>query len=130
MVLHMSHVKMYTLNIGTQHFKSLWNMNMTFCLTNWLPHYPLSPEGCVCLVTQSRPALCNPMDCSSPGSSVHRIFQARILKWVAISSSKVFSWPGIEPRSPALAGRFFYHWATWEALVKDMFMYYKVEHNE
>ena len=40
---------------------------------------------CVCvLVAQSCPALCNPMDCSLPGSSVHGIFQARILEWVAI----------------------------------------------
>ena len=36
--------------------------------------------------TQSCPTLCDPMDCSSPGSSVHGIFQARILEWVAISS--------------------------------------------
>ena len=33
-------------------------------------------------VTQSCPTLCDPMDCSPPGSSVHGIFQARILKWV------------------------------------------------
>ena len=36
---------------------------------------------------------CNPMDCSSPGSSVHGISQARILKWVAISFSRESSWP-------------------------------------
>ena len=36
-------------------------------------------------VLQSCPTLCNPMDCSPPGSSVHGILQARILKWVAIS---------------------------------------------
>ena len=48
---------------------------------------------CVCLVTQSCPTLCNPMDCSSPGFSVHRIFQVRILEWVTISSSRGSSWP-------------------------------------
>ena len=37
---------------------------------------------------QSCPTLCNPMNCSLPGSSVHRILQARILKWVAVSSSR------------------------------------------
>ena len=37
------------------------------------------------------PALCNPMDCSLPGSSVHGIFQARILEWVAISYSRSLS---------------------------------------
>ena len=39
-------------------------------------------------VTQSSPTLCNPMDCSPPDSSVHGIFQAKILEWVAISSSR------------------------------------------
>ena len=39
---------------------------------------------------------------SLPGSSVHGIFQARILEWVAISFSRDFPDPGIEPRSPAL----------------------------
>ena len=39
------------------------------------------------LVAQSCPTLCDPMDCSSPGSSVHDLFQAMILEWVAISFS-------------------------------------------
>ena len=39
-------------------------------------------------LTQSCPTLCDPMDCSLPGSSVHRILQARILEWVAISFSR------------------------------------------
>ena len=39
-------------------------------------------------VVQSCPTLCNPMDCSPPGSSVHGIFQARVLEWVGISFSK------------------------------------------
>ena len=38
-------------------------------------------------VAQSCPTLCNPMDCSLPGSSVHGIFQARVLEWVAIAFS-------------------------------------------
>ena len=38
-------------------------------------------------VTQSCPTLCNPMDCSLPGSSIHGIFQARVLEWVAIAFS-------------------------------------------
>ena len=36
----------------------------------------------------SCPTLCNPMDCSPPGSSVHGIFQVRILEWVAVSFSR------------------------------------------
>ena len=43
---------------------------------------------CVCLFTQLCSILCDPIDCSPPGSSVHRIFQARILEWVATSSSR------------------------------------------
>ena len=42
----------------------------------------------LCSVTQSCPTLCDPTECSWPGSSVHGIFQARILAWVAISSSR------------------------------------------
>ena len=46
--------------------------------------------------------LCDPMDCSSPGSSVHGISQARILEWVAISFSRGPSQPKDGPGSPAL----------------------------
>ena len=45
-------------------------------------------------VTQLCLTLCDPMDCSQPGSSVHGIFQARILEWVAIPFN-----PGIERES-------------------------------
>ena len=41
-----------------------------------------------CLVAQSCPTLCDPMDCSPPGSSVRGISRARILEWVAISFSR------------------------------------------
>ena len=53
-------------------------------------------------VAQSGPTLCNPMDCSLPGLSIHGIFQARVLEWVAISFSRGSSDPGIKPRSPSL----------------------------
>ena len=59
------------------------------------------PAHCV-LVAQSGPTLCNPRDCSSPGSSVHGILQARILEWVAISFPGDLPDPGIEPRSLTL----------------------------
>ena len=45
------------------------------------------------MCAQSCLTLCSPMDCSSPGSSVHGIFQERILEWVAISFSRGSSWP-------------------------------------
>ena len=41
-------------------------------------------------VTESRPTLSDPMDCSLPGSSIHGIFQARVLEWVAIAFSNLF----------------------------------------
>ena len=52
---------------------------------------------------QSRLALCNPKDCSLPGSSVHGIFQARILEWVAIS----FSRESFQPRDRTHVSYFF-----------------------
>ena len=51
---------------------------------------------CVCVCVQSCLTLCNPMDCSLPGCSVHGIFQARILEWFAISYSRGTS----QPRDP------------------------------
>ena len=56
----------------------------------------------LCLATQSCPTLCDLMDCSPPGSSVHGILQAGILEWVAIPSPGDLPDPGIKPRSPAL----------------------------
>ena len=76
-------------------------------------------NACVCAQSlQSRPTLCDPVDCSPPGSSVHGILQARILEWVAMPSSKESFQPGTEPMSlmfPALAGRFFTTSTNWEA---------------
>ena len=77
----------------------------TFCLFEGSIHSFASMHA------ESCPTLCDPMDCSLPGSSVHGVFQARILKWVAIS----YSQPRIKPMSlafPALEGRFFYHYTS------------------
>ena len=58
---------------------------------------------CVCVsATQSHLTVCDPVDYSPPGSSVHGILQARILEWVAILFSRDLPNSGIEPRSPAL----------------------------
>ena len=46
-----------------------------------------------CSVARLYLTLCDPMDCSPPGSSIHEILQARIPEWVAISSSRGSSWP-------------------------------------
>ena len=60
------------------------------------------------LATQLCPILCKPMDCSPPGSSVHGIFKARILEWVAISYAKGPSWPKDWTQVFCTAGRFFF----------------------
>ena len=77
---------------------------------------------CVCecvwvcvLVAQLHLTLCNPMDCSPPGSSVHGILQARILEWVAMPSSRGSSRPRDRIQVSSIAGRFFTTWATREA---------------
>ena len=73
---------------------------------------------CVCAKSlQSCPTLCDPIDCSLPGCSVHGILQARILEWVAVPSSRGSSWPrdqAVSLTSQALAGGFFTASATWE----------------
>ena len=51
---------------------------------------------------QSCPTLCDTMDCSPPGSSVHGILQPRILEWVACPPPGDLRDPGVKPRSPAL----------------------------
>ena len=55
-----------------------------------------------------------PLTVAHPGSSVHGILQARILVWVAISSSRASSNPGIELESPAFAGSFFITEPPWK----------------
>ena len=64
-------------------------------------------------VTQSGPTLCDPMDCSPPGSSIHRIFQARVLEGVAISS-RGSSWPRDRTQVSHIVGRRFTVWASRE----------------
>ena len=68
-----------------------------------------------CLAAQSCPTLRNPRDCSPPGSSVHGIFQARTLKWVAIPFSKGSLQPRDQTQVSCIAGRYFTTWATREA---------------
>ena len=73
--------------------------------------------------------LCVLMDCSPPGSSVHEISQARILEWVAISSSKRSS----RPKDPThifcvscIARQILCHWATWEATASFNHLQYRI----
>ena len=66
-------------------------------------------------VAQSCPTLCDPMDCSLPGSSVHGIFLARVLEWVAIPFSRKSSQLRDQTQVSWTASRFFTIWATREA---------------
>ena len=59
------------------------------------------------LVLQLYPTLCNPMDYSPPGSSVHESLQARILEWAAIPFSRGSSQPRDQTQVSCIAGRFF-----------------------
>ena len=70
-------------------------------------------------VTQSCLTLCDPMDCSLPGSSVHGIFQARVLECIAISFSRGSSGPRNWTRVSCIAGRRLTVWATREAPEKQ-----------
>ena len=72
-------------------------------------------------VAQSCPTLCDPMDCSLQRSSVRRIFQARILEWIAISFSRGSSWPRDWTWVSHIVGRRLTVWATRE--LKDLSNY-------
>ena len=63
-------------------------------------------------VAQSCPTLCNPTDCSLPGSCVHGIFPARVLEWTAISFSRGSSWPKDRTRVSRIVDRCFTVWIT------------------
>ena len=68
------------------------------------------------LVAQLCPTLCNPTNCTPPGSSVYGILQARILEWVAIPFSRGSSQPRDRTLVSRITGRFFTVWATGKSL--------------
>ena len=68
------------------------------------------------LVAQLCSTLCDSMDCSLPGSSVHGILQARTLEWVAIPFSRGSSRPRDQTQVTRIVGRFFTIWATRKSL--------------
>ena len=67
------------------------------------------------LVAQSCPTLWDPMDCSLPGSSVHGIFQARVLQWVAISFSR-----GIFPTQGSKRVNCIGRWFLYLCVIRDV----------
>ena len=71
----------------------------------------------LCLSAQFYPTLCDSMDCNLPGPSIHGVFQATMLEWIAICSSGASSWPGDRTHVSCVSciGRqMLYHCATWE----------------
>ena len=76
-------------------------------------------------ISQSFLTLCDPMDCSLPGSYVHGIFQARILEWVAISFSRRSSWPRDWIQVSSIVSRRFTIWAT-----REVSWVWEVDHKE
>ena len=108
---------------------------ITFCLSIHLLIYPsvVSPfwqlqrkKKCCCwtlmcnhlfelLLFSCGWLFCDPIDCSPPGSSTHGISLAKILEWVAISFSRVYSWPKDWSCVFCIGRQIPYHWATWEA---------------
>ena len=75
---------------------------------------PMHAGLCCAKSLQSCPTLCNPMECSLPGSAVHRIIQARILEWVVVPISRGSSQPRYQTQVACIEGGFLTIWATWE----------------
>ena len=88
-------------------FSRIWGKELHFVHLCISSHFLVQPalahcliSSCCCLVAQSCPTLCDPMDCSPPGSSVHGISQARILDGLPFPSPGDLPNPGIESMSP------------------------------
>ena len=97
------------LNLYVDHFiQSIWQLYISY-------HHNLHSFFFFFLVSKSCPTLCDPMDYSLPGSSIHGILQARTLEWIAISftrgSSQQKNWAWVS----CISGRFFTDWAIREA---------------
>ena len=89
------------------YYTKLDQVTIALCCLTASSLFPAHPTVAV-LVTQSCPTLCDPMGCSPPGSSVHGIFQARLLEWIAFPFPGDLPDPGIKPGSPALQEDFFF----------------------
>ena len=103
-----------------------WCGSPRFCLHPWgywlnvkVGSRSFPSDGSCYLVARLCPTLCHPMDCSPPGSSVHGIFQVRILEWVAISFSRGSSWPRYWSWVSFIGRWILYCRDTWESLPSD-----------
>ena len=102
-------IKLFPKNISPHFLMSLFRWSLSTFLVCIMVHstWEVWATDLPCVHAQSGLTLCNPMDSSLPGSSVHGILQAGILVWVLIFSSRGFSLPRDQTLVPALASRFF-----------------------
>ena len=107
--------------IWRSHKWNVWNISL-MSLIELLSLINITIQEVEVLVAQSCQTLCDPMDCSLPGSSVHGILQVRISEWVSISFSRRSFWPWDWTQVACIAGRFFTIWATREAQQQHMIL--------
>ena len=112
----------YSIDLISSGFFTIWSvsfiriLNQNAFFSRWIRKIQPLVLFIPCECARSCPTLCDPMDCSPLGSSVHGIFQARILEWVAISFSRQSSWPRGWTCISCISRWILYHWATREAL--------------
>ena len=103
-------IKLFPKNISLHFLISLFCWSLSTFSVCIMVHstWELWATDLPCVHAQSCLTLCNAMDSSLPGSSVHGVLQARILEWVVISSSRGFSLPRDPALVPALAKQILY----------------------
>ena len=113
--------------------ENLWRTETSMDKMQFIFFYYSSTSDCVCVCvcsfTQLCLTVCNSMDCNSPDSSVHGIFQARKLKWIDISYSRVSSWSRVWTCVSCIfciCRQNVYHWYSWEATSDNIFCKYMV----
>ena len=111
-----------SLPIGIIPYSEHFLLSITTKYSRIICVFPAKQSLYLCVCSYSCLTLCYPMDYSPPGSSVHGIFQARILEWIFISSSRISS----QPRDWTCVswgfciGRWIlYHWAIWETQISQ-----------
>ena len=92
---------------GTPLHLFIQSRNLAFSSSSNQSLHPINlPPWCACMYDQSYLTLCDPVDCCPPASSAHRIFQARVLEWVAISYSRGSSQPKDQTQISCIGRRF------------------------
>ena len=118
------------------YFTLLWNSKIWEGMWEWLDslipsNFFLFPwtalKAGFTLIPSGVQLFFNPMDCSPPGASVHGISQARILEWVAISSSRGSSRPRDQIQASSTGRWILYHWATKEARDLLLKLYFQMK---